>query len=106
MSRVIGVRGDRLAAALVILYGLAALACGFSGQLGPAMQIASTDESFPPSAAYLRLAEDADRIVVAPCERPGVVIQVHKDVVRSVLILVPPATIGARGEADPYRVCP
>lgn len=99
------IRGGRLALALVLTYGLAAVAYGFGGRLGPAGDVATRDPASLPAGPYIRVAEDADWLFLAPCRSRGTVLQVPKGAVESITWLEP----GIRtdlSESDVYRVCP
>jgi hypothetical protein len=98
------VRGGRLAFALALMYGLASVAYGFGGRLGPSGTVVSTAIDVP-AGSYIRAGEDADWLFLAPCSSRGVVLQVPKSAVTSIRWESPAMGPAAAG-SDVYRVCP
>ena len=85
------VRGPRLAVLLVLMYGLASLAFGVRGHLGPTITVFTTAPGVQLGPA-IRLAEDETWLYVAWCDNRAAATAIAKAEITSMAWAVGPAT--------------
>ncbi|GEM_PF-5168421 len=98
------IRGGRLALFLLVMYASASVAYGLSGRVGPSVEVSSSAPNVLPPGPYIRVAEDADWIFLAPCADHGTVIQAHKDTITAIISVQSDVQVAVTG--DFYSRCP